>query len=358
MGGLPEDDPWGDRKLGQKTEELINLLKNGLWFSNAPKTKWEYSNLGYALLGYIINKITSSSYEEYIAKEIWNPLGIKDATWDYTKIPQNQLVHGYSWIDDHWEKEELLPAGTFGAAGGIIISLESFSKYAILHQMAWPPRDEIEKKFIKRSSIREMHQAWSMREVIPNYQFFENHQLALAYGYGYGLFSLRDEHNRTFVGHSGGLPGFGSNWCIMPEYGLGVIFFTNLTYVQTVKINMKVLDKIVEKTALKPRQLPPSKILEERQKELIALLPTWENANNSKIFAENFFLDHKLIRLKKETIRLFTKAGKIISIGDVIPENQLRGHFIIKGENGNLIIKFALTPENHPLIQQFQIKEE
>ena len=32
------------------------------------------------------------------------------------------------------------------------------------------------------------------------------------------------------VGHSGGLPGFGSQWRILPDYGIGVISYANLTY--------------------------------------------------------------------------------------------------------------------------------
>jgi hypothetical protein len=40
-----------------------------------------------------------------------------------------------------------------------------------------------------------------------------------------------------------------------------------------------------------------------------------------------------------------------------MPENQLRGYFIVKGETIDLHISFALAPENPALIQQYQIKE-
>jgi hypothetical protein len=108
---------------------------------------------------------------------------------------------------------------------------------------------------------------------------------------------------------------------------------------------------------LQPRHLPASNILNDRKNALVQLLPNWENATASGIFADNFFLDYSINSLKQETNKLFAKAGKIISIGDVMPENQLRGYFIVKGETIDLHISFALTPENPALIQQYQIKE-
>ncbi len=43
---------------------------------------------------------------------------------------------------------------------------------------------------------------------------------------------------------------------------------------------------------------------------------------------------------------------------EIVPENQLRGTYLLEGERGTLNISFTLTPENQPLIQSVQIKEE
>jgi hypothetical protein len=40
-----------------------------------------------------------------------------------------------------------------------------------------------------------------------------------------------------------------------------------------------------------------------------------------------------------------------------VPENQLRGSFIIEGEKTNIEIYFTLSPENPPLIQEYHINE-
>jgi CubicO group peptidase (beta-lactamase class C family) len=355
--GFPTDDPWADRKLNETDEEFIVLLQKGVSFSNPPGAIFEYSNLGYAMLGYIIKQITGVSYEGFIKTSIWQPIEMDSASWEFTEVTENQLAHGYRSSGEKWIEEPLLHHGTFGAVGGIITSIESFSRYVALHQFAWPPRNEEESGPIKRSSIREMHQPWKFVRLVSDFKYASGRECALTSGYGYGLQWLRDSFGRTFVGHNGGLPGFGSNWYIAPEYGLGVILFANLTYAQAFKVNLDVLDKLIVEAKLQPRQLLPSKILKNRRNELLKSLPHWENAQSNSIFAANFFLDYSLDSLRKESNNFFAKIGKIISVGNVIPENQLRGYFILEGEQSNLQINFSLTPENPSLIQQYQIKE-
>ena len=163
--GFPTDDPWADRKLDETDEEFIALLKKGVIFSNAPGVIFEYSNMGYALLGYIIKKVTGISSSEFIDAEILLPLEMKEFSWEFTEISESQLARGYSRIAEKWKEEELLGDGTFGAMGGIITSIGAFSRYAALHQSAWPPRDDPESGPIKRSSLREMHQPWNFMKL-------------------------------------------------------------------------------------------------------------------------------------------------------------------------------------------------
>ena len=120
---------------------------------------------------------------------------------------------------------------------------------------------------------------------------------------------------------------------------------------------MYILDTLIQEAKLTPRQLAPSQILLDRQTVLVKLLPSWQKAKNSDIFAENFFWLIPLDLLKKQTVALFDKAGKILNIGAMIPENQLRGYFIMQGQKTNIEISFTLTPENPPLIQTYAIAE-
>ncbi|MBD0365262.1 MAG: serine hydrolase, partial [Flavisolibacter sp.] len=133
--------------------------------------------------------------------------------------------------------------------------------------------------------------------------------------------------------------------------------FANRTYAPISVINAKVLDTILKLSQLKPRALPASAILQHRKEELFKLLPDWKGAENSGLFAENFFLDNPIDSLRKQTAALFTKAGKIIQIHEMMPQNQLRGAFVIEGEKASIEIFFTLTPENPPLIQQLNMRE-
>ncbi|HMH22341.1 MAG TPA: serine hydrolase domain-containing protein [Puia sp.] len=355
--GFPEDNPWGDRQLAVTNEELIAMVAKGISFSNSPGIAYEYSNMGFALLGLIVQKVSGEPYEEYIINKILLPLGMTHTYFEYTKVPEHQLAHGYRWLNGNWVEQPLLHTGAYGAMGGMITTLEDFAKYEAFQLAAWPSRDGKEEGPLKRSSRREMQQPMMFSSLNTSFSFYPGGPACpLVSAYAYGLRWSKDCKGRTFVGHSGGLPGFGSNWTMMPDYGVGVICFSNSTYAAATPINMQALDTLIALTGLKPRKVTVSPILEQRKNELTALLPSWENARNSKIFAVNFFLDYFPDALKKEATAIFARAGKIVRTGEMQAENNLRGSFILEGENSNIEIRLTLTPENPALIQEYHIR--
>lgn len=190
-----------------------------------------------------------------------------------------------------------------------------------------------------------------------NFKYPDGRTCPLAIAYGYGLGWSKDCEGRIRVGHSGGLPGFGSYWGMLPDYGIAVVSFANLTYAPNTFINLKVLDTLITLADLKPRQLAPSNILVKRKDELLKFLPSWNGAEESGIFAENFFKDYSIDSLRKDANKLFTKAGKIVRVAKLKADNQLRGSFVLEGEKSNLQVYFTLTPENPPLIQEYNMRE-
>ncbi|MDB5142853.1 MAG: beta-lactamase family protein [Mucilaginibacter sp.] len=353
--GYPEDNPWGDRQLANTDEQLIDIYKKGISFSNDPGLGYEYSNLGFATLGYIIKKVSGKTYQEYITENILKPLGMTHTWYEYTKVPKELLAHGFRRIDDQWVEQPMLHDGSYGAMGGMITTIEDFSKYVALHLSAWPPRNDAETGPVKRSSIREMQYPWDVNGFSANYKTATGRLYPFASAYCYGLRWRKYVDGTTAVGHTGGLPGFGSEWTIYPEYGIGVICFANLTYANAGSVNLQVADTLIRLSGIKQRQLPPSDILMQRRNELVKLLPGWNNPQATGIFAQNFFMDYFPDKLKTEATAIFTKAGKITGIGEVLSENQLRGYFIMNGEQANIKISFTLTPENPALIQEYHI---
>ena len=358
--GFPEDNPWGDRQLADNDKDLIEFIGKQISFSNPPGIAYEYSNLGFAMLGKIISKVSGMRYQDYIKKNILEPLGMKTTTYEYGDVPADKLAHGYRWLNDKWNEETLLhdtKDGSWGAMGAMISSIDEFANYMAFHIAAWPPNNAKDNGPIKRSSVREMHHPWRWNGFVADYKFPDGRTCATTAAYCYGLGWVKDCDGKTYISHSGGLPGFGSQWRIMPDYGIGVVAFANRTYAPMGFVNLRVLDTLIKIAGLQPRQIVPSKILEQRKNELLKILPDWNTAEQSGIFAENFFPDYPIDSLKKQAKDLYAKAGKIITIKEMKPENQLRGSFIIEGEKINMEVYFTLSPENPALIQEYHIKE-
>lgn len=361
-GGLPEDNPWGDRQLADSEADLSALWRGGVSFANVPGVAFEYSNLGFATLGRIITVVSGKPYQQYITETILRPLGMTHTEWEYSRVPAAQLAHGYRWSDEQWVEEPLLHDGSHGAMGGLLTSIDDFGRYVAFQLSAWPPRNEPETGgawpvAVRRASVREMQLPKMFSSMLPNFRFPGGRATPLVGFYAYGLGWSRDGDGREYVGHGGGLPGFGSYWRMMPDYGLAVVAFSNLTYANLSTPAWAVLDTLLTNAKLTPRRLPVSPVLNERKTQLVNLLPDWTNAEGSKMFAENFFPDQSLANRRKQTQALFAKLGRITSVGELEPENQLRGRFRLTGEHGAADVFFTLTPEIPALIQQLDITE-
>jgi CubicO group peptidase (beta-lactamase class C family) len=355
--GFPEDNPWGDRQLADTDQDLLDLVSQGISFSNVPGVAFEYSNLGFALLGKIITNVSGKPYQQYITENIMKPIGMNDSKWEYDEVSKDQLALGYQWIDEQWVEIPLLHDGAYGAMGGLICSIEDFSKYVALHLSAWPARNEEDAGPVRRSSIREMHQPWRFNNLFADAKTRSGELCPVAIGYGYGLGWRKDCKGTVRISHSGGLPGFGSEWRIYPEYGIGVVSFSNHTYGAPGPPNAVALDTLIALAELKPRAFAASEILNQRKAEIIKLLPDWKE-EQTKIFAENFFPDESLERRREATRKIFEEAGAILNVQELKPENQLRGSFVLEGEKKNVNVFFTLTPEREALIQQLDVWAE
>ena len=312
--GFPEDNPWGDRQLADTDKDLMEFIGKQISFSNPPGIAYEYSNLGFACRERSSVKFQACVTRITSKKNIFEPLGMKTTTYEFGDVAPDKLAHGYRWLNEKWNEEILLhdtKDGSWGAMGAMISSIDEFANYMAFHMSAWPPNNATEHGPIKRSSVREMHHPWRWNGFNPTFTFPDGSTCATTTAYCYGLGWMNDCEGRTYISHSGGLPGFGSQWRIMPDYGIGVVAFANRTYAPMGGINLQVLDTLIKIAGLQPRQILPSKILEQRKNELMKILPDWNNAEQSGIFAENFFPDYPIDSLKKEANELYTaKQGK------------------------------------------------
>ena len=64
--GFPGDDPWGDRMQDLAHDGFSEFLEGGQSFAFMPGTAFEYSNLGYAILGRVITNVTGQEYRDVV----------------------------------------------------------------------------------------------------------------------------------------------------------------------------------------------------------------------------------------------------------------------------------------------------
>lgn len=195
-GGFPQDDPWADRQLAATDQELLNVLTRSPAFSTVPGLYYEYSNLGYALLGRIVTVASGEPYQQYITENVLKPLGMTSTYWEYTKVPADKLAMGHRWVNGAWQTVPLLHDGAYGAMGGLITTMEDFSKYLVFHMSAWPARLGTESPVLKRSSIREMHQPGIIGALNAAYKYPSGRACPTVGGYGFGLRWTKDCEGR------------------------------------------------------------------------------------------------------------------------------------------------------------------
>jgi CubicO group peptidase (beta-lactamase class C family) len=329
-------------------------MKEGVSFSSHPSEAFEYSNLGYALLGKIIGNVSGMSYQQYVTSTILKPLGMNDCGFEYTAMPADKVAVGYRWEDQQWKPEALLKDGSYASMGGMICTIEDFAKYMSFLLSVTPSANQEEVGPVKRSSAREMQQPWKFTILAPKRKARNGEPCPATGSYGFGLGWRIDCSGRITVSHSGGLPGFGSVHQLFPDLGFGVVAFSNLTYASMGVPVSQVVDTLIVLADLKKRVIPVSPILKRMQEDLMKALPTWESQYDH-LFAENFFPDKSKDRWQRETADLFSKIGAIKNVSAMRPENLLRGTFTITGEKGELNVFFTLTPETKPKIQELDV---
>jgi len=133
------------------------------------------------------------------------------------------------------------------------------------------------------------------------------------------------------------------------------VSFSNGTYGAPGLPNAVALDTLIYMAGLKPRTLPAIPLLESAKGKLMDVLNDWSKAEQSGLFAENFFLDESVEKRQRATQKLFNEAGAVKQVGIVQAENQLRGRFVIECETKNIQVFFTLTPEANPLVQQLDV---
>jgi CubicO group peptidase (beta-lactamase class C family) len=352
--GFPEDNPYADRLLAMKPAALSDWLNAGVPFASATGSAFEYSNLGFMILGEVVSRVSGRPFQTYVTEEILLPLGMRSTFWSPTAVPKDHQASGYRQDGESLTPEPVFEDGAGAAAGGLMTTSRDLARYISMMLGAFPPRDDPERPPALRRTLREMQLGTGLSGVFTDRPLPGGPMIARGYSYGFGLFSIDDCGWGKEVSHSGGLPGFGSHMRWLPNHGVGIFVLANLTYAQAAGMTRAAISMLQNTGAMKPRQAVPSPALLGMVQATRDLVVDWGDDRARAIAADNLFVDESL-EMRKVSINALRTGLGACKLGQINAENALRGRFRVDCEKGWLNVTLSLAPTQPARVQFLEV---
>lgn len=348
--GFVTDDAWGDRQLDMPAEAFDALLAGRPPFSRATGTGFEYSNFGYAVLGRVIEAASGRPYADYVRETILAPLGMSACGFEAEQIPPPRRALGYGWIEDAWVEQPILAHGAFGAMGGLWVSANDYARYLAWLLAAWPPREAAEAGPLTRATVREIAMGYGP----PQARAWGDHPPIPAV-YGAGMIVATDPELGLCVTHSGGLPGYGSNVLLLPERGVGLFAFANVTYAPAATAVREAALELHRAGAIPPRAWPADPGLERARDAILGAYAAGDIEAAADAWAMNFRPDRDARLWNAELADLKRRLGPCIAPGPLSAQSAMAGAFRLGCERGAIAASFTLAPTSPPAIQSLRL---
>jgi CubicO group peptidase (beta-lactamase class C family) len=341
--GLPTDDPWADRHLDLPPEGMDALIAEGVTFTWTAGTRFEYSNLGWGLVGRVIERVAGVTPQRLVSDRLLGPLGMTDTTW--TRQPGTNVAEPYRWEDRTWAEEpEPLGDGTIAPMGGLWSTVTDLARWVTFFCDAFPPRDDPDDGPLARWARREMQQPRRMDSIDAVRTRPSGPERTVAYGYGIGLSMRLDPRLGTIVTHSGGVPGYGSHMRWLPDRKIGVVALSNVRYGDMGSACAEALEVLADLDAM-PRA--PSETatpaLQDAARRAVELVNRWDDDEARALFADNVELDEPLDRRAKQASEAVERHSAL-TFGSLDVDAPQRGDLIAAG--GLVKIELELNHED------------
>ncbi len=223
--GLPEyetqfEKNWDHKKIAHN-KDVIDMLKQAndtLFFK--PGSKWRYSNTGYAILAAIIEKTSGMDYNKFMAKYIFQPLGMTN-TFIYNtrrtdgKIPANYAL-GFIYSDSlkRFILPDSLPRFDFVYYLDGIVG-DGCVNSTVDDLLKWD-RALYANKLVSKESLNEMLSPLVQESPRDSTVF-----------YGFGLMIQTTSSRGKVISHTGGWPGYGTLIDRWPDIDETLIMLSN-----------------------------------------------------------------------------------------------------------------------------------
>jgi len=181
-----------------------------VWSKNKPGEKYYYANIGYSIIGYLVEILSGQNFNDYCIEHIFTPLQmfntsfrLKDLNMSNIAVPY-EFKNGKYYPHPHYGMYVIHPAATMRT------SIEEYSHFIIAHMNngVWNGV-----KILNKSTVELMHKA----------HFSPSDK----YNYGLGWQITRKYFGKIELSHGGFWPGVHTLVIIKPNKNTAVIIFTN-----------------------------------------------------------------------------------------------------------------------------------
>jgi CubicO group peptidase (beta-lactamase class C family) len=184
-------EPFMERR-DYRPKQLIDSFKT-FPLDFEPGTAFRYSNSGYYLLGYIVEKISGKSFQNYIQENLLIPLGLNHTYLDTDNVIIPGRVNGYTRRGPGFRNANYWSTTITWAAGGLISNVEDLFKWH---------KGLFSYKIIKKQTLEKAFLPFKLKN-------------GKTTGYGYGWF-IKNIGGFQSIEHSGAITGFLSNEIYFP----------------------------------------------------------------------------------------------------------------------------------------------
>jgi len=292
-----------------------------------PGSRFSYSNMGYTLLGMIIESVVGGRYEAYLDEQILAPLTMKDSTFAFTAQEGEYADPTLAWghVDDGSRYAAspifLRPAGQFTSTAA---DLARFARFLLSDGVI------NDQQFVDQELMRSRGQPFNT----------EAANSGLVAGYALGL-GRRDRHGVVGYCHGGNTVGFVAMLCIFPDEDKAFAYSVN-TDSETAsygRIDSLLIDALKITAVSPPRPANPAPDISEWQGRYV-LSPnrfqTFEYIDKVfgaiKISADGDSL--VMTSMQQNPRRLQPVGGRIYSAND----RATSSHVFLRGEGGEYLL--------------------
>jgi len=357
---LPEDNGWADYELALSREDFLAVVDAGLEFAGRPGEGYQYSNIGFWLLGVIVEDIAGMPFEQFAREALLEPLGLGDTRYNAGDYDLAEIAHGFGSFDKGatWFDRPFVGTGIGGCAASMFSTVGDIAAWSSWLSSAFDPANS-DDAVLSRASRRLMQSIHTPAPLGADHPAVPTVE---GVGYGLGLVVEHDLHFGAIAQHSGGLPGWSSNMRWHVASGIGVVVFANTNGVRPGIAATAMLRSVLELNSEPARRIPLWASTVDAARALDQAIVSGELLQASALFSPNLLsdvpADVRAARLRTAISEVGGLTASTAPLADRLAWSVSPAHvaWTVPGATGTLECRIELTPTTPAMVQRLEIE--